>query len=88
MSMKKYFLILFFLIGVMQLASSQDKKTGYDFNRAIKKIRDSTSCLVLIKATKNSKCLMRAGHGTIKQVDQEETFFCENCKKLADAYNK
>jgi hypothetical protein len=31
---------------------------------------------------------MRAGHGTIKQVDQEETFFCENCKKLADAYNK
>jgi len=30
---------------------------------------------------------MSASHGTIKQVDQEELFFCENCKKLADAYN-
>ncbi len=43
--------------------------------------------LGLSHCTKNSKCLMSAGHGTIKQVDQEELFFCENCKKLADAYN-
>jgi archaemetzincin len=43
--------------------------------------------LGLSHCTKNSKCLMSPGHGTIKQVDQEELFFCENCKKLADAYN-
>jgi len=39
--------------------------------------------LGLSHCTKNSKCLMSAGHGTIKQVDQEEMFFCENCRKLA-----
>ena len=39
--------------------------------------------LGLNHCTKNSKCLMSAANGTIKQVDQEEMFFCENCRKLA-----
>jgi archaemetzincin len=39
--------------------------------------------LNLNHCTKNSKCLMSAANGTIKQVDQEEMFFCENCRKLA-----
>ena len=39
--------------------------------------------LGLNHCTKNNKCLMSAANGTIKQVDQEEMFFCENCRKLA-----
>ncbi len=62
MSMKKYFLILFFLIGVMQLAFSQDKKTGYDFNKVIKKIRDSTSSILSMPDSKDKAfCLYKLG---------------------------
>ncbi len=53
MSMKKYFLILFFLIGVIHQAFSQDKKTGYDFNRVIKKIRDSASSILSMQDSKD-----------------------------------
>lgn len=30
--------------------------------------------------TKDSKCMMSAAKGTIKQVDQEEIYFCKSCK--------
>jgi serine phosphatase RsbU (regulator of sigma subunit) len=51
--MKKYFLILFFLIGVMHQAFSQDKISGYNFNRVIKKIRDSTSAILSMPDSKD-----------------------------------
>jgi len=38
--------------------------------------------LGLDHCTKNSKCLMCSAKGTIKQVDQEEMFFCEYCRKI------
>ncbi len=53
MNMKKYFLILFCLTGVMQEAFSQEKKSGYDFNRVIKNIRDSTSNILSMPDSKD-----------------------------------
>jgi serine phosphatase RsbU (regulator of sigma subunit) len=51
--MKKYFLILLFLIGIIQQACSQDTKNGYDFNRVIKKIKDSTRSILSMPDSKD-----------------------------------
>jgi len=51
--MKNYFLILLILIGVIQHASSQDTKSVYDFNKVIKKIRDSTSSILSMTDSKD-----------------------------------
>jgi archaemetzincin len=32
--------------------------------------------------TKNTECLMHAADGSIKQVDNEKLFFCDNCRKI------
>jgi tetratricopeptide (TPR) repeat protein len=53
MNMKKYFLILLCVIVVKQEAFSQDKKSGYDFNRPIENIRDSTSNILSMTDSKD-----------------------------------
>ena len=53
MNMKKYFLILLCVTVVKQEAFSQDKKSGYDFNRPIENIRDSTSNILSMTDSKD-----------------------------------
>jgi serine phosphatase RsbU (regulator of sigma subunit) len=52
MNMKKYFLILLFLTGVMQQAFSQEKKSEFDFNRVIENIQDSASSILSVPDSK------------------------------------
>ncbi len=62
MNMKKYFLILLCVTVVKQEVFSQVKKSGYDFNRTIKNIRDSSRSFLSMPDSKDkSFYLMKLG---------------------------
>jgi len=60
--MKKYFLALFFLIGILQISFSQDKKSDAKATNKIKDIRDSVRIILSMPESKDkAKYLYRIG---------------------------
>jgi phage baseplate assembly protein W len=51
--MKKYFLALFFLIGILQISFSQDKKSSAKATNKIKDIRDSVRIILSMPESKD-----------------------------------
>ncbi len=86
--MKKYFLILLCVTVVKQEAFSQDKKSGYDFNRPIKNIRDSSRSFLSMPDSKDkSFYLMRLGSTyTLKNADSA-IFYLKLSEQIAIKFN-
>jgi len=60
--MKKYFLALFFLIGILQISFSQDKKSNASASIKVKDIRDSVRIILSMPESKDkAKYLSRLG---------------------------
>ena len=60
--MKKYFLTLFFLIGILQISFSQDKKSNASASNKVKDIRDSVRIILSMPESKDkAKYLSRLG---------------------------
>ena len=86
--MKKYFLILLFLSGVMQEAFSQGKKDGYDFNRPIKNIRDSTRSILSMPDSKDKAFyLMRLGSSYGLKNADSAIFYLKLSEKISIHFN-
>jgi serine phosphatase RsbU (regulator of sigma subunit) len=60
--MKKYFLALFFLIGILQISFSQDKKSNAPASNKVKDIRDSVGIILSMPESKDkANYLFRLG---------------------------
>jgi serine phosphatase RsbU (regulator of sigma subunit) len=60
--MKKYFLALFFLIGIVQISFSQDKKSNASASNKVKDIRDSVRIILSMPESKDkANYLFRLG---------------------------
>ena len=60
--MKKYFLALFFLIGILQISFSQDKKSNAPASNKVKDIRDSVRIILSMPESKDkANYLFRLG---------------------------
>ncbi len=86
--MKKYFLILLCVTVVKQEAFSQDKKSGYDFNRPIKNIRDSTRSILSMPDSKDKAFyLMKLGSTyTLKNADSA-IFYLKLSEQISINFN-
>ena len=79
---------MLFLSGVMQEAFSQGKKDGYDFNRPIKNIRDSTRSILSMPDSKDKAFyLMRLGSSYGLKNADSAIFYLKLSEKISIHFN-